>query len=75
VIEHACQLLGQPVPPIIPYEDANLAPITLSFYNDNKHVLNDKIKSDLGVQLKYPDYKAGLEGCLRAEEYAAQNND
>ncbi len=70
VIGQACQMLGQPLPPIIPYDEANLAPITLSFYNDNKHVSNHKIKTDLGVQLKYPDYRAGLEGCLKAEEYA-----
>ena len=70
VIEHACQLLGQPVPPAIPFEDANLAPITMSFYNDNKHVLNDKIKSELGVQLKYNNYQKGLEGCLQAEDHA-----
>jgi len=70
VIGHACELLGQEPPPIIPYDEANLAPITLSFYSDNKYVKNDKIKTELGVQLKYPDYKSGLEGCLKAEEYA-----
>lgn len=72
VIGYACELLGQPAPPIIPYEEANLAPITLSFYSDNKHVLNQKIKTELGVQLKYPNYRAGLEGCLEAENYAQQ---
>ena len=73
VIGHACQLLGQPAPPIIPYEEANLAPITLSFYNDNKHVHNDKIKNELGIALKYPNYQAGLEGCLEAEKFAELN--
>ena len=67
------KFLGQVSPPIIPYEEANLAPITLSFYNDNKHVKNEKIKSDLGVQLKYPDYRSGLEGCLQAEEHAKKS--
>ena len=33
---------------------------------------NDKIKDDLGVVLKYPDYKAGLQGCLDAEGYAEE---
>lgn len=70
VIAYACQLLGLEVPPIIPIEQADLAPITMSFYKDNKHVLNNKIKQELGVQLKYPDFKSGLEACLRAEEYA-----
>lgn len=70
VIAYACQLLGLSIPPVIPFHEADLAPITLSFYKDNKHVLNQKIKTELGVHLKYPDYRAGLEGCLRAEEYA-----
>jgi len=70
VIAYACQLLGRPVPPAIPFEEADLAPIALSFYKDNKHVLNDKIKQELGVTLKYPDYRAGLQGCLDAEQNA-----
>lgn len=72
VIAHACQLLRRPVPPLIPFDEADLAPIALSFYKDNKHVLNDKIKTELGVKLKYPDYQSGLEGCLMAEENARQ---
>lgn len=72
VIAYACKLLRLPVPPVIPFEQADLAPITLSFYKDNKHVLNNKIKTELGVQLKYPDFRSGLEGCLRAEEEHAR---
>jgi nucleoside-diphosphate-sugar epimerase len=70
VIEYACQLLGQPVPPLVEFDEANLAPITRSFYMDNRKVRNDKIKDQLGVKLKYPDFRAGLRGCLEAEEYA-----
>jgi dTDP-4-dehydrorhamnose reductase len=70
VIAYACELLGRPVPPLIPFEEADLAPIAQSFYKDNKHVLNNKIKTELGVRLKYPDYQSGLEGCLAAEENA-----
>lgn len=71
VIAHACDLLGQVPPPLIPYRDADLAPITRSFYADNKRVKNDKIKTALGVDLKYKSYKEGLQGCLDAEDYAA----
>lgn len=70
VIAYACRLLGLAVPPIIPFTEADLAPITLSFYKDNKQVLNQKIKTELGVKLKYPDFRSGLEGCLYAEEFA-----
>ena len=70
VIEYACELLGRPLPPLVEFDNADLAPMTRSFYMDNRRVKNDKIKSELGVDLKYKDYKAGLDACLAAEEYA-----
>lgn len=70
VISYACDLLQQPEPPLLNFEEADLAPIARSFYNDNKRVSNNKIKNQLGVDLKYKNYKDGLRGCLEAEEYA-----
>ena len=70
VIAYACALLGLEPPPIIPFDQADLVPIAQSFYKDNKHVQNNKIKTELGIQLKYSDFRAGLEECLRAEKYA-----
>jgi nucleoside-diphosphate-sugar epimerase len=70
IIAYACELLNRPVPPMVDFEDANLAPITRSFYMDNRRVSNAKIKEQLGVELKYPDFKAGLRGCKEAEDYA-----
>ena len=72
VIRYACELLGLRVPPLIPFNEADMAPIALSFYKDNKHVMNDRIKQELGVQLRYPNYMRGLEACLAAEEAASQ---
>tara|TARA_B100000780_G_scaffold279123_1_gene255744 strand:- start:4240 stop:5169 length:930 start_codon:yes stop_codon:yes gene_type:complete len=70
VIEYACELLGRPCPPMVDFDDANLAPITRSFYMDNRRVHNDKIKDELGVKLKYDDFRSGLRGCKDAEDYA-----
>lgn len=70
VIAHACELLGRPVPPLIPFEEADMSPMARSFYNDNKRVKNERIKTDLGVDLKYKNYIDGLQGCLDAEDYA-----
>lgn len=70
VIAHACELLARPVPPLIPFDEADMSPMARSFYNDNKRVKNDRIKSELGVDLKYKNYIDGLQGCLDAEEYA-----
>lgn len=74
VITYACEILGITPPPIIPYNEADMAPITRSFYSDNKRVLNDRIKSELGVTLKYPDYKRGIDACLEAEKYAPMDS-
>jgi hypothetical protein len=70
VIKYACEMLGLKPPPLIPYDEADMAPIARSFYHDNKRVQNDLIKNELGVTLKYPDFRSGLEACLRAEEHA-----
>ncbi len=70
VIDYACELLNLPSPPLIPFEKADLVPIARSFYADNKRVKNDKIKTALGVELKYKNYREGLQACLDAEEHA-----
>jgi len=75
VIAYACELLGMPIPTCIPFEEADLAPMAMSFYKDNKVVLNNRIKEELGVKLKYPTFKSGLEGCLQAEILAAQSEE
>lgn len=67
VIAYAAQLLGLPVPEAIPFETAEMTPMARSFYAESKRVRNDRIKEELGVRLIYPDYKAGLEALLRAE--------
>lgn len=71
VIRFACNLLGVDTPPLVPYDQAELAPIVRSFYKDNKRVRNDLIKSELGVTLHYPDYRSGLQACLAVEQEAA----
>ncbi len=69
VIAYACELLKRPLPPIVNFEDADLSPMARSFYMDNRRVQNAKIKEELGVNLKYSNFRAGLEGCMAAEDY------
>jgi len=61
VIEYAAELLGIPPPPAVPFEQAQLSDMARSFYDDNKRVRNERIKKELGVQLTYPSYRAGLQ--------------
>ena len=67
VIAHAADLLGVAPPPELPFDQAELSPMARSFYAESKRVRNERIKSDLGVALKYPDYRVGLAAVLAAE--------
>ncbi|MCB2129341.1 MAG: SDR family oxidoreductase [Rhodobacteraceae bacterium] len=65
VLAEAARLLGLPLPPEVPFEDAGMTPLARSFYAESKRVRNDRIKRDLGVELAYPDYRTGLAALLR----------
>ncbi len=67
---HAAGLLGLPAPPLVPLAAAGLSAMALSFYDDNKRVRNALIRRELGVVLRYPDYRAGLAAILDAEASA-----
>jgi nucleoside-diphosphate-sugar epimerase len=67
VIEEAARLLGLPIPPAVDFETAELSEMARSFYAESKRVRNDRMKTDLGVRLRYPDYRAGLRALLEAE--------
>lgn len=61
VIGYAAELLGLPQPPAQDFETADMTPMARSFYAESKKVRNDRIKTELGVVLKYPDYRSGLQ--------------
>lgn len=64
VIGYAAELLEVPAPMDEDFETAQMTPMARSFYSESKKVSNKKIKDELGVVLKYPDYKAGLKALL-----------
>jgi len=64
VIAYAAELLGMPIPLAVDYNEADMTPMARSFYAENKRVRNDLIKEELGIELKFPDYKTGLQSLL-----------
>ena len=68
VIAYAAELLGLPIPPAIPFEEADMTPMARSFYAESKKVRNTLITSELGVELLYPDYRTGLQALLATED-------
>jgi len=72
-IVFAASLLGVAPPPEITFEEAKrtMTPFAISFYGESKRVRNDRVKSVLGVSLRYPTYREGLRAL--ATEMSAQN--
>ena len=68
VVAFACELLGKPVPPAVPWDEVapTMSAMARSFYAENRRVRNDKIKNELGVVLRYPTYKEGLRAIAAA---------
>jgi nucleoside-diphosphate-sugar epimerase len=64
VIAYAAELLHMPAPPEIAFEDARLSPMAASFYAENKRVSNARMRNELGVTLKFPSYREGLQAIL-----------
>jgi nucleoside-diphosphate-sugar epimerase len=67
VTAYACRLLGVEPPPLIPLEQAEMSPMALSFWEDNRLVSNRRLHEELGVTLAYPNYRAGLDAVLASE--------
>jgi dTDP-4-dehydrorhamnose reductase len=68
VITYAAELLGRDPPPLVSFTEADLGSMAQSFYRDNKRVRNTRIKEELGVTLRYPNYRLGLDALLASGE-------
>ncbi len=64
VIAYAASLLNMAIPPAQSWDTAQMTAMARSFYAESKRVRNDRIKTELSVTLKYPDYKTGLDALL-----------
>lgn len=65
-IVYAAKLLGLEPPPEISFDQARsrMSEMAASFYLDVKRVSNVKLKTVLGVQLRYPTYREGLSALM-----------
>jgi len=65
VVTYAAKLLNVDPPPLQDFDTADLSPMARSFYADNKRVSNNRIKTELGVSLRYPTYRQGLDALFK----------
>jgi nucleoside-diphosphate-sugar epimerase len=64
VLNYICDILNLPYLKGTPFEQADLSPMSMSFYADNKRVSNIKTKEELNWQLKFPSYREGYSDIL-----------
>ena len=64
VVAYAADLLGLPLPPEIPFKEAELSPMARSFYAESKRVSNGRMKTELRYKLLFPNYREGLRSLL-----------
>ncbi len=67
ILTYAAELLNMAPPPTVDFETAEMTPMARSFYSECKRVRNDRMKTELGVTLKYSGYKDALDAILAAE--------
>ena len=60
-------MLGVPPPPLQTLEQANLSPMALGFYAENRRVANGKARRVLGWSPRYPTYREGLAAIMARE--------
>ena len=60
IVAHAARMIGIEPPPEIDFEDANLPAMVRTFYEGSRKIGNARIKSELGVKLRYPTFREGL---------------
>jgi nucleoside-diphosphate-sugar epimerase len=60
---------GLPPPPQVSMVEAQLtfSPERLSFLNESRYVVNERLRKHLGVTLRYADYEAGIRQSLQSE--------
>ncbi|MCF8708076.1 SDR family NAD(P)-dependent oxidoreductase [Rhizorhapis sp. SPR117] len=66
VIAHGCDLLGQPLPPLLSLQEAGLSTAALGFYAENRRIANGKAKRVLGWRPRFSTYKSGLANLARS---------
>jgi nucleoside-diphosphate-sugar epimerase len=64
VVAYAAELMGVAPPPEVAFDEADLSPMARSFYEGSRRIMNARIKSELGVKLRYPTYREGLAALL-----------
>jgi nucleoside-diphosphate-sugar epimerase len=70
VTAEAARLLGAPLPPAVPFEEAwaGMSPMGRGFWAENRRVRSAATQEALGLRWRYPSFREGLAAIHRAEQ-------
>lgn len=68
IVTYAAGLMQIPPPPEQAFETADLSPMARSFYASNNRISNTRLKNELGIGLRNPNYRSGLDALWNAGE-------
>ena len=76
VVAYAARLLGVAPPPLMDFAEAQagMSAMALSFWSENRLVLNEQTKAMLGIAWRYPTYRAGLAAILAGDSCASSQD-
>ena len=74
VVRYAAKLLGITPPEPIAFEKADLTPMARSFYTSRRKLRSVIAGPELGVKLKYPNYRDGLKSIIEYEKKFLKRN-
>ncbi|MFN3549656.1 MAG: SDR family oxidoreductase [Mesorhizobium sp.] len=74
VITFAAGLMGVAPPPEVRFEDAEMSPMALSFWSENKRVSNAKIRAT-GFDFGYPDHETALTRMWREDDWRGEPDE
>ena len=71
LLEFAAELLGCNLPAEESYADASqtMSAMAQSFWSENRRVSNRLLCKELGYTLLHPNYRSGLQDCLKQEHH------
>ena len=73
-MRYAAKLLGVTPPDPIAFEIADLTPMARSFYTSKRKLRSIIAGPELGVKLKYPNYRDGLKSIIGDEKKFLKRN-
>jgi nucleoside-diphosphate-sugar epimerase len=74
VVTFAAALMGVEPPPEVPFAEAEMSPMALSFWGENKRVSNQKIRAT-GFDFAYPDHETALTRMWREDDWRGEPDE